>query len=94
MEDREIIENEKNAECEIVKEVREIRHKISARFDHDVGRLVAHYNGLQCHKRLWYEKNHPERKANISRSQQRRLDQSKEDGNFRDTIKCNLTLFV
>ena len=47
MENREIIENEENAECEIVKEVREIRHKISARFDHDVGRLVAHYQELQ-----------------------------------------------
>ena len=47
MEDREIIENEENAECEIVKEVREIRHKISAQFDHDVGRLVAHYQELQ-----------------------------------------------
>lgn len=47
MEDREIIENEKSEECEIVKEVREIRHKISAQFDHDVGRLVAHYQELQ-----------------------------------------------
>ena len=47
MEDRKIIENEKNAECEIVKEVREVRHKISARFDHDVGQLVAHYQALQ-----------------------------------------------
>ena len=47
MEDRAIIENEKNDECEIVKEVREIRHKISARFDHDIGRLVAHYQELQ-----------------------------------------------
>ena len=47
MEDRKIIENEKNTECEIVKEVREVRHKISARFDHDVGRLVAHYQELQ-----------------------------------------------
>lgn len=47
MEDREIIENERNTECEIVKEVREIRHKISARFDHDVGRLVAHYQALE-----------------------------------------------
>ncbi len=47
MEDREIIENEKHAECEIVKEVREIRHKISAQFDHDIGRLVAHYQELQ-----------------------------------------------
>ena len=47
MEDRKIIENEKNDECEIVKEVREIRHKISAQFDHDVGRLVVHYQELQ-----------------------------------------------
>ncbi len=47
MEDRKIIENEKNTECEIVKEVREIRHKISAQFDHDIGRLVAHYQELQ-----------------------------------------------
>ena len=47
MEDREIIENEENAECEIVKEVREIRHKISARFDHDIDRLVAHYQALE-----------------------------------------------
>ena len=30
MEDREIIENEESTECEIVKEVRETRHKISA----------------------------------------------------------------
>lgn len=44
MRDREIIEN---TECEIVKEVREVRHKISARFDHDVSRLVAHYQELQ-----------------------------------------------
>ncbi len=47
MKDRKIIENERNAECEIVKEVRDIRHKISARFDHDVGRLVAHYQALE-----------------------------------------------
>ena len=37
-------------------------------------------NGLQCHKRLWYEKNHPERKENISRSLQRKFDQGKEVG--------------
>ena len=37
-------------------------------------------NGLQCHKRLWYEKNYPGRAANISRSQQHKLDQSKEVG--------------
>ena len=47
MEDREIIENEESTECEIVKEVREIRHKISARFNHDVSQLVAHYQELQ-----------------------------------------------
>ncbi len=47
MEDREIIESEERAECEIVKDIREIRHKISAQFDHDVGRLVAHYQELQ-----------------------------------------------
>ncbi len=44
MRDREIIEN---TECEIVNEVREIRHKISARFNHDVSQLVAHYQELQ-----------------------------------------------
>ena len=47
MEDREIIESEENTECEIVKGIREIRHKISAQFDHDVGRLVAHYQALE-----------------------------------------------
>ena len=44
MRDKEIIEN---TECEIVKEIREVRHKISARFDHDVSRLVAHYQEVQ-----------------------------------------------
>ncbi len=44
MRDREIIEN---TECEIVKEVREVRHRISARFNHDVSLLVAHYQELQ-----------------------------------------------
>lgn len=37
-------------------------------------------HGVQCHKRLWYEKNYPGRAADTSRSQQRRLDQSKEVG--------------
>ena len=37
-------------------------------------------SGLQCHKRLWYEKNHPERKANPSRSQQRKFEQGQEVG--------------
>lgn len=47
MEDREIIENEESTECEIVKEVRETRHKISERFNHDVGQLVVHYQALE-----------------------------------------------
>ena len=44
MRDREIIEN---TECEIVKEVHEVRHRIYARFNHDVSQLVAHYQELQ-----------------------------------------------
>ena len=53
-------------------------------------------NGLQCHKRLWYEKNHPERKANISRSEQRRFDQGKEVGilahsHFPESVLINAT---
>ena len=38
-------------------------------------------NGLQCHKRLWYEKNHPERAvttSTIPRAQQRIFDESNE----------------
>ena len=37
-------------------------------------------NGLQCHKRLWYEINYPERASTISRSQQRAFNQGKEVG--------------
>ena len=37
-------------------------------------------SGIQCHKRLWYEKNHRERKANPSRSLKRRFAQGKEVG--------------
>ena len=37
-------------------------------------------SGVQCHKRIWYEKNYPGRAANISRSQQRKFEQSKEVG--------------
>ena len=47
MKDREIIETEESIECEIVKDVREIRHKISARFGHDIGRMVEHYQEIQ-----------------------------------------------
>ncbi|NKB72413.1 MAG: hypothetical protein GKR89_35500 [Candidatus Latescibacteria bacterium] len=31
----------------VVDEIREIRHRISARFDHDPARLVAYYMELQ-----------------------------------------------
>ena len=37
-------------------------------------------NGIQCHKRLWFEKNYPGRASDNSRSQQRRLEQSKKVG--------------
>ena len=37
-------------------------------------------NGLQCHRRLWYEENHPERKPDISISQRRLFDQSNKIG--------------
>ena len=37
-------------------------------------------NGLQCHKRLWNEDKHPDRAAGISRSQQRKFNQSIEVG--------------
>ena len=31
----------------VIDEVREVRHRISARFDHDPARLVAYYTELQ-----------------------------------------------
>ena len=37
-------------------------------------------NGLQCHKRLWYEENYPEKKPDISISQRRIFDQSNKVG--------------
>ena len=37
-------------------------------------------HGLQCHKRLWYEKTPPERKKDPSKSQQRLIDQGGEVG--------------
>ena len=37
-------------------------------------------SGLQCHKRLWYEKNHPERASSLSRAQHRTFRQGKEVG--------------
>ncbi len=37
-------------------------------------------NGLQCHKRLWYEENHRDKKPDTTISQQRIFDQSKKVG--------------
>lgn len=37
-------------------------------------------SGLQCHKRLWYEQNHPCRATPTSKSQQQLFDQSNEVG--------------
>jgi hypothetical protein len=31
----------------VIEEVREVRHRISARFDHDPARMVAYYEDLQ-----------------------------------------------
>jgi hypothetical protein len=31
----------------VIDEIREVRHRISARFDHDPAKLVAYYIGLQ-----------------------------------------------
>ena len=31
----------------VIDEIREVRHRISARFDHDPARLVAYYMNLQ-----------------------------------------------
>lgn len=40
--------NEKTAPSDpVIEEVREARHRISARFDHDPARLVAYYMELQ-----------------------------------------------
>ena len=41
-------------------------------------RRSNYLHGLQCHKRLWYEQNHPGRATSTSRSQRRLLDQSRE----------------
>ena len=47
----------------VIDEVREIRHRISARFDHDPARLVAYYMELQkqYQDRLITTENEPER---------------------------------
>ena len=44
-------------------------------------------SGLQCHKRLWYEENHPERASSLSRAQHRLFRQGREVG------ECARTLF-
>ena len=41
------MENKKTSECSIMKEVREMREKISAEFGHDLNRLVAYYQELE-----------------------------------------------
>ena len=64
-----IIENEESTECEIVKEVREIQHQISARFNHDVGQLVAYYQALEQKMRQsgkYRFADLPNQKSNIS----------------------------
>jgi hypothetical protein len=33
----------------VIDEIREVRHRISERFDHDPSKLVAHYMELQEH---------------------------------------------
>ena len=37
-------------------------------------------SGLQCHKRLWYEENYPERASSLSKAQHRTFRQGKEVG--------------
>ena len=44
-------------------------------------------SGLQCHKRLWYEENYPERASSLSRAQHRLFRQGREVG------ECARTLF-
>ena len=41
---------------------------------------TKYIHGLQCHKRLWYEKNHPERASSFSRSQYRMFRQGSKVG--------------
>ena len=43
-------------------------------------------SGLQCHKRLWYEKNHPERASSLSRAQHRLFRQGREVGERARTL--------
>lgn len=53
-------------------------------------------NGLQCHKRLWFEENHPEKKPDVTISQRRIFDQSNKvgilaRGHFPDGVLINTT---
>lgn len=41
------MENKEITECSIIKEVQEMRHRISAEFGHDFKRLGAYYQELQ-----------------------------------------------
>lgn len=50
----------------VIDEIREVRHRISARFDHDPPRLVAYYMELQ--KRYQDRLIHTEEGAGLTRS--------------------------
>ena len=43
-------------------------------------------HGLQCHKRLWYEKNHSERASSLSKAQHRLFRQGREVGDRARTL--------
>jgi hypothetical protein len=49
-------------------------------------------SGLQCCKRLWYEKNHPERGVSLSRAQHRTFRQGKEVGELARNLFLQGTL--
>jgi hypothetical protein len=50
----------------VIDEIREVRHRISARFDHDPSRLVAYYMELQ--KRYQDRLIQTERSAELTKS--------------------------
>lgn len=50
----------------VIDEIREVRHRISARFDHDPSRLVAYYMELQ--KRYQDRQIQTERSAELTKS--------------------------
>ena len=55
-----------------IDEIRRIRRKISARFDHDVGKLIAHYQALEKEYRKsgkYKFVNPPSKKPDVTESQ-------------------------